>query len=54
MTGALIFHGKDRPAASVYDENVGPLAVDRMKCALIGRLENFAKTGLCKDTIALG
>ncbi len=36
VTVALIFNGQNRPAACIDNKNVGALAVDRMKCVLIG------------------
>ena len=48
---ALIFDGQDRPAAAINNKNVGPLAVDRMKCVRVGRPENFAKACLRKDAM---
>ena len=53
MTVALIFDGEDRPAASVDDKNVGPLAVDRTMGVIVSRFENLAKAGLRKDPVSV-
>ena len=52
MPAALILHRGDRPAARVDNEDVYSLTVDRAKCILGRRCENFSEARLREDAIA--
>jgi hypothetical protein len=54
MPVALIFDGGYRPTTRINNENVDPLAVDRVKGILIRRPEDFPEASLREDAIPPG
>jgi len=52
MAASLIFDGYRWPAPLIDNQNVDPLGVDRVKCIVVRRAEDFPKAGLRENAIA--
>src|SRR5205085_3702789 len=52
MAASLILDREDRPTVRIDDQDVHPLAVDRAKCLLARRCEDFPEAGLRENTVA--